>query len=213
MKKYDKDATCIKCGGEIEDVYRTERTQEMADFMTAIGGTQRNPPCMPRPERIQRTCKNCGYSWSEKPLDKVELPDMRGRFPGDDCDHAADAVVYSLGPEAELHICKTKETLDKLTERLEPKRDDIEVGDVVKCKSKLASPLCSYEVVAIDELRYELKPLYTLHSIEEQCTLVRKGPKVIDCGISHTDINDEMRLERKVPKGNYRITLTKEVTS
>ena len=82
MKQYDKGGTCIKCGySGIEDVHMDEVSQAYADALNRIHRTifsvgNPNQPC---PEHIARTCKNCGYSWREKPLDTVD-PDWQSVF-------------------------------------------------------------------------------------------------------------------------------------
>ena len=205
MKKYDKDATCIKCGGGIEDKYQIERTQDMADFMTAIDGIRGGPLCQPRPEHIQRTCKNCGYSWSEKPLHAsgfdafvdvftehimkatgMTKEELLKRY-----ERKADKVVgVSLDVTKDgieigtplIHICKTKKTLDKLAERMSPKPDKIEVGDVVK-----AACLRRDECEVIGSIKGEgFAALHSKHDALCACKmrplsdldLIRKGPKV-----------------------------------
>jgi len=61
MKTYDNAGTCIKCGyGGIEDEHFEGFNPD--EQLIKIK-TQRIH------ERIERTCKNCGYSWDEKPLD------------------------------------------------------------------------------------------------------------------------------------------------
>ena len=86
MKKYDKNGTCIKCGyGGIADVHKQKWFPSKKDQTTvATCGIELKS----RPEHISRTCKNCGYSWRERPLDGIELPDVRGSFPGDEIEEA-----------------------------------------------------------------------------------------------------------------------------
>ena len=71
MKTYDKADTCIKCGyGGIEDVHQDAESQASCDIVNNFnkGMGRTITPLEPLPERIARTCKNCGYSWNEKPL-------------------------------------------------------------------------------------------------------------------------------------------------
>lgn len=70
MKKYNRTRTCEKCGyGGIEDVHkkRYEADGSMKKMGEAFGFDT-----SPTPEHIARTCKNCGYSWQEKPVAKKE---------------------------------------------------------------------------------------------------------------------------------------------
>ncbi len=76
MKTYDKDGTCIKCGyGGIEDVHQDAVSEAYAKALTGFDRAfVRGAVTIPRkpiPEHIFRTCKNCGYSWREKPLDDL----------------------------------------------------------------------------------------------------------------------------------------------
>ncbi len=69
MKKYDKDATCRKCGhGGIEDLHEDAESQHNCNLVNNIGRALGETPREPIPERIARTCKNCGYLWDEAPL-------------------------------------------------------------------------------------------------------------------------------------------------
>lgn len=75
MKKYDKGATCYKCGyGGIEDMHRDKESQafcNLSNNLARAGGSLANPRD-PRPEHINRICRNCGHSWDERPLDSVD---------------------------------------------------------------------------------------------------------------------------------------------
>ena len=154
MKKYDKDEKCCKCGGgDIEDEHVDEVTQEMANFMTDPAFNFAKKKFNPHPERISRTCKNCGHSWDTRPLDADEKPttvnasDAAGR-----CDMAA-----------------TNAALDDLV-----KDDVIEVGDTVEFERGLQG------MVLMDyhgELLIKLNNDWTTCS-SDSATLIRKAPKV-----------------------------------
>ena len=73
MKTYDKAGTCIKCGyGGIADVHQDAESQAFCNAANALARNIGDQPAPrePIPEHIARMCKNCGYSWDEKPLDK-----------------------------------------------------------------------------------------------------------------------------------------------
>lgn len=56
--KYNKDNPCIKCGEKGASVrYYAKRTW---DYGKGIENSE---------EKIMRICSNCGYSWSEEPLE------------------------------------------------------------------------------------------------------------------------------------------------
>ena len=81
MKKYDKDATCCKCGGddiEAEHWAAHKCPDEYKPLIEATGQKSRDLP-----EHIARTCKNCGHEWDEAPLDKEPS-------------HALDSKVYTF---------------------------------------------------------------------------------------------------------------------
>lgn len=72
MKKYDKDATCCKCGGgDIEDVHQDEllRKYPIPTYQFIADNYEK---LKSMPEFIQRTCKNCGYEWDEGPMDGLK---------------------------------------------------------------------------------------------------------------------------------------------
>lgn len=80
MKKYDKDATCSKCGGaDIEDVHREADSDDYMNLVRCF-----NLKAEQHPERITRTCKNCGHWWNESPLDGEE-----------EMSYAADSAAYA----------------------------------------------------------------------------------------------------------------------
>ena len=55
MKKYKSNTSCQKCGNNVTvDKYCKAITY---------------PPAFVETEHISRTCLNCGYEWSELPLD------------------------------------------------------------------------------------------------------------------------------------------------
>ena len=64
MKPYDKEATCSKCGHD-----------DMEDKWLDVVEDYNSTPMMRRdqPERVRRTCKNCGYAWNTVPLDLQEV--------------------------------------------------------------------------------------------------------------------------------------------
>lgn len=64
MERYDPDRTCAKCGGrQTKDVWSPAGTEFVS------WGTNRELP-----ERIRRTCMNCGYTWREAPLHAEATP-------------------------------------------------------------------------------------------------------------------------------------------
>ena len=72
MKTYDKAGTCIKCGyGGIEDVHCDEVVHDLKlPYAKLYRSFNQGKDLEDIPEHIARTCKNCGYSWNEKPLDE-----------------------------------------------------------------------------------------------------------------------------------------------
>jgi len=71
MKKYDKDATCCKCGsGEIEDTHRKAYKHGDNPLYENLTRSFGNELPEPHPEHIARTCSNCGFIWDKAPLDK-----------------------------------------------------------------------------------------------------------------------------------------------
>lgn len=60
MKKYLFERECIKCG---------DMDAKKDEFQEAfiLQGT------LMLPERIKRTCNNCGYTWDELPLDSEAM--------------------------------------------------------------------------------------------------------------------------------------------
>ena len=155
MKKYDKAAKCIKCGyGGIEDEY----------FHETLNGLYVKPEDAPKsaktPEHIARTCKNCGYSWDEKPLDKPLFDaEYKRCWPTKKeaqewMDSIADNVAPAIGIPAEMlksHLsddpggikatCEmakaniintvSKDELDEISNRIKPHNPVFEVRDVV----------------------------------------------------------------------------------
>jgi len=96
MKPFDPNVTCPKCGcGEIGSTYRENVERKVAQYEKyrdhfaktppqtfseqryllwvedVEGWLKRNPP--PYTEHLARTCKVCGYSWPESPLDAVKV--------------------------------------------------------------------------------------------------------------------------------------------
>ena len=101
MKKYDKDATCCKCGvGDIEDVYWAAHIYDHSDPYCALYRSF-NQGEFPedKPERIARTCKNCGYQWDESPMD------VKGVYPKFD---AADMGF----PDGKEHVSHNLDAAD-----------------------------------------------------------------------------------------------------
>lgn len=62
MKKYDPDATCVKCGSGKK---AKSRYYEPDPADIRVGSIPADDPGY-----IQRTCKNCGHAWDEVPLDR-----------------------------------------------------------------------------------------------------------------------------------------------
>ncbi len=58
MKKYNPKAICVKCGGK-----------DICSFYEGGCGMACHP------EHIKRACRNCGYEWEEKPLNKKQPPE------------------------------------------------------------------------------------------------------------------------------------------
>lgn len=68
MKKYDNNAKCKKCGhGGIDDEHIRYSPARLA---WADYPTKEKVKFTEIHEHILRTCRNCGYSWRESPVDK-----------------------------------------------------------------------------------------------------------------------------------------------
>ena len=73
MKTYDPKRTCIKCGyGGIADVYWKGIAHDLKlPYAVLYRSLNQGKDLEDKPEHIFRTCKNCGYSWREKPKDDL----------------------------------------------------------------------------------------------------------------------------------------------
>lgn len=219
MKKYDPDATCIKCGyGGIEDEHRNTESQAFCDMANSLA---RAANCLavsrdPIPEHIARTCKNCGYSWREKPLDKPlftaeykrcwstkeeiqEWVDSMADFlapalgiPADMLkswvsDDPTHAIVDEPGSTSEA----IKEAMAKQVGRMEKLDSPVfEVGDILTVGE---GDKCEHEVLAHPTEDWwcvsGYDRLFNKSDLHEHFTLIRKGSKVITRkGIRGTDI-------------------------
>ena len=152
MKKYDKDATCVKCGcGEIKDEHKNEGSQAHADVNKkhkAYFGL--GYPYQPYPEHITRTCNNCSYTWNEAPLDD---------------DPGGIKAMPDLSPGK--------------VETMVPRELEIRVGDTVKSKGSCGNINYPCDVVAENGPWYCLKNGDCLCCTQKtNVTLIRKGPKV-----------------------------------
>ena len=164
IKTYNKSGTCIKCGyGGIEDVHNHE---------THVGFYAGEvPDHAKRPEHIARTCKNCGYSWQESPLDVEDENCSFNKFVDAIIKRASDATGISR-----------EDLLKGWDSHTTPDTPVIEFGDVVKrtdihggcCKAGKVSGINHDEqaVIIYADNRFGVAPLSAL-------TLIRKGPKVI----------------------------------
>ena len=111
MKKYDKNGTCTKCGyGGIADVHKDAESQAYCNMVNNFAkmGSILAVPREPIPEHIARTCKNCGYSWREKPMDvPLFSAEYKRCWPNKEeirkwMDDLADVVAPAVGLPAEM---------------------------------------------------------------------------------------------------------------
>ena len=203
MKKYAKDGKCKKCGryGEkyIDDehVEFYEPSSHHKNMAKAFGHE-----AVIRPEHIARTCRNCGYSWREMPVDVEKI-----------MDDLADAIAPAVGIPAGML-----------------KSPVIEVGDVVVMDEEVIDDKEEHGlVVAIDNTTAGevFKPIiiqWNDNSVgrwrPQDLTLISKGPKV------HTFKGIKVYPGESVPFINfpeecnsyldifakYTLTLTEEAT-
>ena len=174
MKKYDPEATCVKCGcANVQDVFSDAESQascNMANNFNKMAGRHITPR-EPRPEHIERTCNNCGYSWDEMPMDKPLFDaEYKRCWPNKEeiqkyMDNLADVAAPALGIPAEM--LKSRMVDDPA----------IEVRDVVRSKNG-----CGYECTA-----FKVGEKISAHAPTDRCAccneadrfeLIRKGPKV-----------------------------------
>ena len=99
LKLYNPDAACAKCGSEsITAVWYAKHSMRGRDCLND--------------ELVLRTCKHCGYSWKERPLDAItpeeemaRLGDLRRRVGVTPC------VLPSIQPLWEIREPRTGDPL------------------------------------------------------------------------------------------------------
>ena len=175
MKKYDSNAECKKCGhGGIDD----KHFKEIIRRNCWEPGVSKYEICgSSPPEHIARTCRNCGYSWREMPVNEpIRIMECEHAKSCDTCRPLNTATKYhGMKPceaehqkyvddfirrntvfaptKVEIERSKTLDdmhgdkTIREHLESLDPTR--IEVGDVVKGGTCLVKPESECVVSAI----------------------------------------------------------------
>ena len=137
MKKYDSNAECKKCGhGGIDDKHIEYSPARIAwaDYPTfeKVKFTE-------IPEHIVRTCRNCGYSWRESPVDGdgekllgmfIKMDALRDRIM--DIDPTSEQIKEAINASnPEYKRCwPTKEEYEKMME--EAKSEAKETSELAK---------------------------------------------------------------------------------
>lgn len=171
MEKYDGARICEKCGyGGIEDEYRE------ADQVGFYIGTI--PEHAKIPERIARTCKNCGYSWDEKPLDKPLFDaEYKRCWPTKEeiqkwMDTMADIVAPAVGIPAEMLKSRMADDPGGIKATCEMAKPG---GEGYKLKAE-DIPDCIKKVGIIFALKIEVRDVVEtcsrLCNIKRECTVI-----------------------------------------
>jgi len=192
MKTYDKDGTCIKCGyGGIEDVHWKART--IPAKARELDRTLKNTKDIP--EHIVRTCKNCGYSWQEKPLDYEESCSFN-KFVDAFIKHTSEATGMTRDEllkkwkspddpdsiKAKTGKPMTEDEIKAKMKEFEKKLDCLifDVGDEITIQGigPGRDGKVIHDVVGIVDGEIHAKPRTVAYADPNTCTLLRKGPKV-----------------------------------